>query len=402
MKFVWEAIDAQGQIHKGELDAKDKVQVTDQLTSQRLTPILVKGENVGRSLSKITIGGSIGIVEKILLFRHISVMMRAGLGIKDIFDILIRDAEKEAMKNILQQAMSNLERGQALSVTFQRWPKDFPPIVIGLLKAGEISGNLADVLDQLAIQLRKDYELRQKVVGVMIYPAILLSASILLSIFLVTFVLPRIAQAFKSSNIPLPPITQFFISLSDFFSSSIFVPIFTVLGLAGAAFYFIKVPLGRQMLLNIAWRIPLSRNLIKKITLARFSRTFANLIQAGLPILNALEVTADSVGNEKYKLSILSARPEIQRGAPISDVFRERSDFFPHLLTSMMEVGEKSGNLESMLRTVSEFYEDDADRLLKALITLIEPLMLLIMGLVVGSLALSILLPVYKFVGSIR
>ncbi len=402
-KFIWEAVDAQGQIHKGELTAKDKTQVMDLLAEQHLTPITVKVEADAKGIGSVNVfGGTIGIVEKILLFRHMSVMMKAGLGIKDIFDILIKDAEKPALKNILQQGLSNLERGQPLSGTLSQWPKQFPPVVIGLLKAGEVSGNLADVLDQLATQLKKDYDLRQKVVSVMVYPIILLVASLGLSIFLVTFVVPRITQAFRSSNIPLPTITKVFIAISDFFNISPIMPFIVIGALIGLGFYFFRVPSGQRLVVALAWAVPVSRMLVKKLALSRFSRTLANLIQAGLPILNALEVVANSVGNERYKNSILSARPEIQRGAPIAGVFRERAELFPHLLTSMMEVGEKTGNLEDMLRTVSEFYEDDADRSLKTLVTLIEPLMLLIMGLIVGSLALSILLPVYQFVGSLR
>ena len=400
-KYNWEAVDAQGQMHKGEISAREKTQVIDLLNSQRLTVVSIKVASDKKSLGSINIfGGHVGALDKVLLFRHMSVMMKAGMGIKDIFDILIKDAERPALKNVLQQALSNLERGQPLSATLSTWPRDFPPVVIGLLKAGEISGNLADVLEQLATQLKKDHELKQKVVAVMVYPAILFIASFGLSIFLITFVIPRITEAFKSSHLPLPLITRFFIAISDFFNASPLIPVATVAVFVGAGIFFTKVPSGQRILLAMSWNFPLTKSLVKKISLSRFARTLANLIQAGLPILNALEVVAHSVGNERYRSSIMSARPEIQRGAPIAGVFRERADLFPHLLTSMMEVGEKTGKLEDMLRTVSEFYEDDADCALKTLVTLVEPLMLLIMGLIVGSLALSILLPVYKFVGS--
>lgn len=402
-KFLWEALNAQGQVNKGELDAKDRAQVMDLIAAQHLTPIMVKESDEKKAFGgRVMFAGGVTSVEKVLLFRHMSVMMKAGMGVKDIFEILIKDAEKQALKGILQQGLYNLERGQPLSTTLGAWPKQFSPVVIGLLKAGEASGNLAEVLDQLSTQLKKDYDLRQKVVTAMIYPLILLVASLGLSIFLVTFVVPRITQAFRSSNLPLPAITKFFVAVSDFFNISPLMPVFVIGTFFGAGFYFSRVASGKRLLSAIAWNIPVTRNLVKKLALSLFARTFANLIQAGLPILSAMEVVANSVGNERYKNSILSARPEIQRGAPIAGVFRERADLFPHLLTSMMEVGEKTGNLEDMLRTVSEFYEEDADRALKTLVTFIEPLMLLIMGFIVGSLALSILLPVYQFVGNLR
>lgn len=411
--FTYEAIDTEGVIHRGEIVADKREQALEEIQSQRLSPIRL--ETVGEVRAAAAALGlpfrGISTLDKIILTRHLSVMIRAGLGVMDSLDILIKDAEKQTLRKFLEQAKYNLERGQPLSATFASYPKQFPPVFVGLLKAGELSGNLQQSLEQLSDQMKKDYELTKKAIGVMIYPAILASASMFLVIFLLTIVVPRITKAFLDIGSALPLITRFFIALSNIMTQTIrlpflppipWVPFVVVGGLVGSLIFFTQSNPGRGFMAKILWRIPVTRNLIKRMALARFARTFGNLLRAGLSVLETLDITADSVGSLEYRGAILKAGKDISRGIPLTDVFQQRSDLFPHLLTSMMAVGEKTGTLEELLLTVSDFYEEEADRQLQTLVTFLEPGLLLFMGVVVGSIALSILLPIYQLVGSLQ
>lgn len=401
--FIYEAIDQDGMRHRGELIVPTREKAAEALAAQRLSLISLSAKG-GEKISAMSLSffERIGTIDKVLLARHMSVMIKAGLGIADIIAILIGDAEKNVMRKFLEQAKRNLERGQQLSQTFEAYPKFFSPVFVGLVRAGEMSGNLEQTLDRLSVQIHKEYELTRRTIGVMIYPAILLFASVILVTFLLAFVVPKISNAFIQVGVPLPLLTRIFIGASDLLTSSPLIPIMIPVAFIAFSYFFFGSKAGRTIISEALWRVPLTKNLIKKLALARFSRTLGTLLQAGLTIIESLEITAEAVGNARYRRSILATEQDIKKGLPLTDAFKQTPLLFPHLLTSMMAVGEKTGNLEELLITVSEFYEDDADRLLKTLVTLLEPTLLLFMGMIVGGIALSIMLPIYQLVGSLK
>lgn len=403
--YLYEAIDEKGILYKTEMQAATREEVLEFLVRQRLTPISVfeKGKIEKDRLVVFTeIFQTIKPLDKILLVKHMSAVLKAGLSLREALEIMVGDAENPMMKKVLITAKNNLEKGQPLSSAFAAYPKYFPEVFVGMIRAGELSGSLDKTMDQLGNQMMRDYDLVKKTKGAMIYPMILAVGSIALVLFLLTFVIPKLAGAFARSGFKLPWITQLFMDIGGLFSKS---PILTF----GAFFsiiiflpYFYRTPRGKRFFLNILWKIPLFRNLMKKVALVRFTRTLQNLLSSGMNIMESLTITANSVSNEIYKDFILLVGDELRKGLPLTEIFKKRPDLFPNLLTNMMAVGERTGTLESVLETLNSFYDEEVDRTLKNLVNLMEPAMLLVMGLVVGGLAISILIPIYQMVGSLR
>lgn len=403
--YLYEAIDEKGVLYKTEMQATSREEVVEFLVRQKLTPISVheKGRIERERLVIFTeIFQTIRPLDKILLAKHLSAILKAGMSLREALEIMIADAENPMMKKILIDAKNNLEKGQPLSGVFAAYPKYFSDIFVGMVKAGETSGTLDTSLDQLSTQMLRDYDLLRKTKGAMIYPAILLAGSITLIIFLLTFVLPKLASAFARSGFELPLVTRIFMALGNIFSKSPALTFGIFISIIVFLIYFRGTVKGKRFFANLFWKMPILKNLMKKLALVRFTRTLQNLLSAGTNIMEALDITARSISNEKYKAFILSAKEELKRGAGITDVFRKDPELFPGILTNMLGVGERTGTLENVLKTMSDFYDEEVDRTLKNLVALMEPAMLLVMGVVVGGLALSILIPIYQMVGTLR
>lgn len=403
--FLYEAVDEKGILYKTEMQAATREEVLDFLVRQKLTPISVfeKGKiEKERLMSFVEIFQTIKPLDKILLAKHLSAVLKAGLGLREALEIMVGDAENPAMKKVLITAKNNLEKGQPLSSAFAAYPKYFPEVFTGMIRAGELSGSLDKTLDQLGNQMLRDYDLIKKTKGAMIYPMILATGSIALVMFLLTFVIPKLASAFARSGFKLPWITQLFMDIGAIFSKSPILTFGIFFALVFFLPYFYRTPRGKRFFLHLLWRVPLFRNLMKKVALVRFTRTLQNLLGSGMNIIESLSITANSVSNEIYKDFISLVQEDLRKGVPLTESFKKRPDLFPHLLTNMMAVGERTGTLESVLGTLNSFYDEEVDRTLKNLVNLMEPAMLLVMGLVVGGLAISILIPIYQMVGSLR
>lgn len=403
--YLYEAIDEKGVLYKTEMQAANREEVLDFLVRQKLTPISVyeKGKIEKERLMIFTeIFQTIKPLDKILLAKHMSAVLKAGLGLREALEIMIGDAENPMMKKVLITAKNNLEKGQPLSSAFAAYPKYFPDVFVGMIRAGEVSGTLDKTLDQLGNQMLRDYDLVKKTKGAMIYPMILAVGSISLVMFLLTFVIPKLAGAFARSGFKLPWITQMFLNIGGIFAKSPIATFGIFFSTVIFLIYFYRTPRGRKFFLNLLWKIPLFRNMMKKVALVRFTRTLQNLLASGMNIIESLDITANSVSNEIYKDFILLVQQDLKRGFPLTEAFKKRPDLFPNLLTNMMAVGERTGTLENVLGTLTSFYDEEVDRTLKNLVALMEPAMLLIMGLVVGGLAISILIPIYQMVGSLR
>jgi len=403
--YLYEAIDEKGILYKTEMQALNKEEVIEFLVRQKLTPVSVyeKGKIERERLALIAdIFETVSPLDKILLAKHLAAVLKAGLSLREALEIMIADAEKPMMKKVLISAKNNLEKGQPLSSAFAAYPKYFSDVFVGMIRAGEVSGTLDKTLDQLGEQMLRDYDLVKKTKSAMIYPIILMTGSLALVIFLLTFVLPKLATAFARGGFKLPLVTRIFLAIGDIFSKSPVITFGLFISAIVFLLYFRTTVTGRKFFLALFWKIPLFRNLMKKIALVRFTRTLQNLLNSGMNIIESLEITATSISNEMYRDFILKVKDDLRRGLPLTESFKKNSELFPNILTNMMAVGERTGTLENILATMSGFYDEEVDRTLKNLVALMEPLMLLVMGIVVGGLAISILVPIYQMVGSLR
>jgi type II secretory pathway component PulF len=398
--FIYEAAHSDGTMVRGELEADSQQSIIDYLAKRRLIPLKIEEKGVVHArVFSTNLFEKITTPDRILLVRNLGASIKAGMNIIEALEILIADASKKLMKEILIQAKTNVQTGHPLSATFATYKQYFPPIFVGLIKAGEAYGHLDESLEQLSHQLTKDYNVERKIKSAMTYPILLLIASTSAVLLLLVFVLPRLAQTFKQSGVALPLVTRMFIAVGQSVSYSWILDLFVISGMIWFFVYFRRTDTGRKVFTFMSFRIPIIRELVKKAALVRFTRSLGNLIASGIPITDALNLAGESVGNDRYKKSILEAKGRVIAGIPLSQTLEEDPELWPRFLTSLLHVGEKTGTMENILKVFSEFYEDELDNSLKDLTTYIEPVMLLVMGVIIGAIAFSILLPIYQLVG---
>ncbi len=401
--FIYEAYNKEKQIVHGEYEAATREEAVGYLIRRELTPISVDAlhsPGEGKGILSIQFFDSIGPVDIMFLVRNLSATVKAGLSIVEALDILIADSEKASVKKVLREVQALIKNGQTLSKGFEKYANLFPPIFLGMLRAGEMSGQLDKTLVELSKYLSKEYNLRAKVKSALMYPIILLVASSGVVTLLLIFVLPRLTKAFASSGVKLPFITKVFLGLSNALTYS-FILDFIALGfLIWFFLYFRTTRTGKKLFFFIISHMPVANELIKKIALVRFARTFGNLLGSGISALEALDLSATSIGNQAYTKAIQSAAADVKNGVSLSGAISKFPKLFPRLLISLIIVGERTGSLHEILGTFADFYEEEVDNKLKDLTAILEPALLLLMGLLVGAIAVSIILPIYQLVGN--
>ncbi len=400
--FIYEAYNRKGGLVHGEYEGVKREEVVEYLARHDMTPISIEDlDTQGKSggILSIALFESLTPVDVMFLVRNLATTVKAGLSIVEALDILIEDSEKKILKKMLQEVQAIIKNGLPLSVGFEAYTDSFPPIFFGMIKAGEMSGQLDKTLLELGKYLTKEYSLRSKVRSALMYPAILLTASSGVVALLLIFVLPRLTKAFAASGVELPLITKFFLALSSALTWSYTLDIVLLVGTIWFFLYFRTTRIGKKFFSRVLARTPIAAELIKKVAVVRFARTFGNLIESGLSAVESLELSSVSIGNIAYTRAIEGTIIDVKNGIPLSEALRKYPVLFPRLLVSLITVGERTGSLSEILLTVADFYEDEVDNKLKNLTVVLEPILLLIMGAIVGSIALSIILPIYQLVG---
>ncbi len=396
MRFSYSAAQNDGAIVRGTVEAVGESAVLDFLARKGLHPISLAAlpRSGGIFVSKIT------VTDTIFLTKYLALMLRAGTDLFRALDILISDFEKPAMKAFLLEVRESLERGQPFYTAFARHPYEFEPVFVNLVKAGELSGNLERVFGDLGGMLAKQEDLRRKISAALTYPAILLVASSAIVVFLVTFALPRISGVFAQADITPPFFVGWVFAVATFLSAHLVaVGILAIIGGFSAWFYLFKTRTGRGQLNDVFRHTPVVKTVMQRIAIQRFASTLGSLLAAGLPIIDALELTATAVGDMQFERALRRIAQEgVSRGASLGDSFR-KEPAFPLVITTLIAVSEKAGHLEEVLATLSTFYESEIDSAVKSMVTLIEPLMLIVLGGIVGLIAMSVIVPIYQLIG---
>lgn len=402
-KYIYIASNKNGEMTEGEIEASGEPMVLDYLQKHELFPVSVALSKKDRGGFSLSFFENVGALDKILITRNLALMVKSGISISEAVDIMLEDAQKPVLKRIFSHMKVTLEKGSQLSDSLTAFPKYFSPVFIQMLRAGEASGNLESSLMHISTQLKKENDLRKKVKSAMAYPAILITAAFGVVILLVTVVLPRVGKIFAQSHLQLPLITRVLLGISDFIVNQWILALIILMILSAAAYLIKKSAAGRAIFFNVTRRLPVISELSQNITLARFNSVLHSLLKSGVPIMKALEITADALGNETYKKILLEmTRQEISRGISFGLALKRRPEYFPRLVSSMIVVGERSGNLEVMLEHLAVFYEEAVDDALKTMITILEPALLLGVGLIIGALALSIIIPIYSMISAVR
>lgn len=396
MKFSYVASQADGKTIRGTVEAPNQSAVLDFLARRELRPVSVLLATPSGSFFR----ARVGVTDIIFLTKYLALMLRAGTDLFRALDILISDFEKPAMKALLMEIRESLERGQPFYTTFARYPRQFEPVFVNLVKSGELSGNLEAVFGNLSVMLQKKEDLRRRIVSALTYPAILFVASMGIIAFLTTFALPRIAEVFVSGGFTPPAFVALVFAVSGFISAHV-----VALGISGCIgfvflwIFFFRTLVGHAYLFAILRHVPVIRGVIQRIAIQRFAATLSALLRAGLPIIDSLELTATAVGDYSFEVALQHiAREGVARGLTLGDAFR-REAAFPLVITTLIGVSEKAGHLDEVLLTLATFYDSEIDSSIKNMVTLIEPLMLIILGGIVGLIALSVIVPIYQLIG---
>lgn len=404
MKYTYTARDQEGKIIHGDIDMPSEKELAEYLHNQNL--VLTKTETDSAQSSKngqVTgfVFKKVSVVDKIFFTQNLQVMIKAGLSMSQALHTLSEQANNKYFQYILNQVSSQVNKGVALSDALNTYPKIFPELFVNMIKAGEKSGRLEEVLFQLTDQLRKNHALISKVKSAMTYPIIVVIAMIGIGIAMIVFVIPQMTAVFQEANVTLPLPTRVLIAVSDFVVANGLLVTITLAVLIFAFVKTIKTKKGKHLWHSFLLKLPILKPILQKINLAKFSRTFCSLIKTEIPIVQAFQITASTVNNELYKKAILEAAEGIKKGLNISKILAEHKNLFSPLIIQMVAVGEETGTLDNILDQLASFYEEDVDRTMSSLSTIIEPVLMLLLGIGVGGLAISILLPMYSLSQSI-
>lgn len=400
--FTYTATNNQGEIVNGELETPDKKTVSDYLNRQELTIISIHSKKSSVEGFDIDIFSGVSAQDRIMLVKHLTTIIKAGLSLKEGVEIVLYDTKKKLLKKILTEAKFDLEKGQPLSVAFKKYPNVFSPIFIAFLEAGEASGTLEQSLEHLSTSLSKEYKLMQKVWAAMVYPMVLIFASIAIVAILMVFVVPKLVKVFSQSKNELPWITKLIIGVSNFLTGNIYLICGILIIIGIFIFYFRSASFFQKAVSKVIFKIPMVSGLYQKIILARFARILGTLLASGVTILKALDISSAAIGRNRYFNTIKNIKAEVMRGVSLGNAFRHQGEAFPYMFSGMVNVGEKTGKTDSILIDLADFYEEEVNNSLKNLVSLIEPILLLVMGAVVAAIAFAIILPIYQLVGSVR
>ncbi len=399
-QYFYTARDKEGKISEGETEAESKEQLARNLYSKGLllTRASTKRSGLGtlnwrKMMQKLS---TVSAMEKILLVRYLQVMLKAGLSLVKALGILTEQTKNPRLRYIIEDLRSNVEKGMAFNEALKRHPSVFSPLFVSIVKSGEVSGKLEKVLDELSLQMTKDRELKKKIIGAMIYPAVIFVAMVGIGFAMMVFILPQITDIFEEFEVDLPLMTRMLIALGNLVEAYGLWVILGLVVLGFTTFRFIRSQTGRKTLHPVYLVIPIFGKIIKKINIAHFLRNFGSLLASGLPILEALEIAAGAMGNRKYQETVKRSVEELRKGNTLGKTLGKSPRLFPPIVTQVIHVGEETGTTDTILDRLATFYEEDVDQTMKNLSSVVEPVLMLIIGGAVGVVAVSLILPIYR------
>jgi type IV pilus assembly protein PilC len=398
--WKWEAKTRQGEVRGGEMEAADDAAVKARLSQMGLEPTRVKRKP--REIH-IKIPGFGGVTTKdILVFtRQFSVMIDAGLPLVQGLEIIATQADNHEFRRVLMDVKIRVESGSTFADALAQHPKVFDELFVQLVRAGEIGGILDTILQRLGAYIEKNEKLVRRVKGAMVYPSIVLTVAVAVTVVLLMFVTPTFEKMFKDFGGAMPAPTQFLIDLSHFMTSYWYLLFGVPVVLVVAWRAWVSSASGRRQWDAFVLKVPVIGALVRKIAVARFSRTLGTMLSSGVPILDALEIVAKSAGNKVIEKAILTVRARIAEGKNIAGPLAE-TKVFPPMVVQMIGVGEATGAMDQMLAKIADFYDDEVDVAVGALTSMIEPIMMVFLGGVVGGFLVAMYLPIFSIAGNIK
>jgi type IV pilus assembly protein PilC len=388
----------------GEVEADDRPSAVAQLRAKGVvaTSVQERTSSWAPGLAFVRSSGRKAKDKHLAVYtRQFSTMIDAGLPIVQCLTILSEQSDSRVLRSVTATIARDVQGGSTLADAYRKHPRTFSDLYVNMLQAGEAAGILDVVLQRLATYIEKAASLKRKVKSAMVYPTTIISIAILVIIFMMTFVIPTFSKMFAQLGAELPIPTQIVLAMSDFTQRYVLL---IVAGLVGFAFGFralYRTDRGSRVIDPLLLQIPVVGMLIRKVSVARFTRTLGTLVAAGVPILEGLRITARSAGNRAVEMAVMRARDAVTAGRPLSEPLRD-APVFPSMVVHMISVGESTGSLDQMLSKIADFYDDEVDGAVSALMSLLEPVMIVILGVIIGGLVIALYLPIFKIVTLIK
>ena len=400
--FVYTAVDPNGKDVKGKIDADSEQLVLSKLHEQSYHVMSVSEEK-SRSSKGATIGPGrkVKLNNMVVFSRQFATMIDAGVAIVRCLDILEGQTRDPVLSPVIAQCKKDVKGGLSLTDAFAKHPNVFSRLYVSMVKAAETGGILDKILDRLAAFLEKEQEVRGKIKAAMIYPILILAFAVIMVVALFMFVLPKFKEIFDSMNINMPVATKALFAMSALMRNYWYVLPIAVVGFVFAYRWYSRTESGTWQIDMLKLKFPVIGDLVLKMGISRFSRTFATLIASGVPMMRSLEIVGETSGNRVISSAVESARSAIREGQKISTPLAQ-SGLFPGMVTHMIDIGEETGRLSEMLEKVSDFYDQEVENAVKALTSLIEPCLIVVMGGLVGFIAVSIMAPIFTLISNIN
>jgi type IV pilus assembly protein PilC len=394
--YKYQARNNKGGLSVGKVEAKSQAEATEVLEAHGLSPVrfdLVEGEGaIDQFLARFQ---RVSPKDKVIFFRQLSTLVSAQVRIVTTLRILIRQVASQKFRNIIEEVALDIEGGKSLSESMAVYPELFPDLYISLVRAGEASGSLDKTLNYLADQIEKDYDMRNKIRTALAYPIFIIALLFVVGGLMFTLVLPQMTAVLSEAGAELPWATKIIIAATVFFTGYWWFILIIIIGLFFSARYYLQTTPGRYAFDRLVVHLPIVGNFLEKIYLFRFSHHISNLLDGGISIVKALQLISGITGNWVYRDIFVDAAKEVQTGKALSKIL-ENYELMPPLVYQMVAVGEQTGDLPAIMRKLAEFYSKEVDAVISTLTTLIEPVIMVVLGLAVGIMVAGILLPIYN------
>jgi type IV pilus assembly protein PilC len=404
-QFSYSAKDKSGIIQKGDLFVPDRAAAAAALAEKGLTPILVKEvapkSKGGGAMGKLgAFGSKVKLQDKVIFSRQFATMINAGVPIVQSLRILQEQSESKKLKTVTADVAKQVEGGATLANSLATHPEVFNGIYINMVKAGETGGILDQVLDRLATQQEKDAEIVSKVKSAMIYPAVITTATVSAFFFLMTVIVPKLSSIFEDAGAQLPVYTKIMLAISHFLVHSWYIVIGAVVGAVIAYIRWYHTEPGKKVMDRVLLKAPILGPILMKVNVARFARTFGSLMASGISVLDAINATKSALGSSVYREELAIVAQKVKNGRPMSEHIRESKNF-PAIVGQMLSVGEETGQIDSILLKLAEFYEKEVDTVVSGITSIIEPILIMVLGGMVGFIVISVFGPISSIGNSV-
>lgn len=396
--FTYKAATKKGEVVEDVIQASNKKEAGLLLKAEFGQVLSIKALNKGKAI----FGGGVSVSEKAAFCRFLATMLRAGLPLPEAIEIIRQETKNEKLKQILFDVSFRIRKGSSLSSVLGNYKKDFNSVFLTMIKAGEESGSLEKSFDYLAKQLLASYELSQKVKSSLMYPIVIVGAMIVNAIIMLVFVLPKMSEVFLQLNAELPITTKFVLNVGETIGDNLALTLtlFFVSIFLSVMLFVIRET--RTAILNIFMRLPVISKVMEEIDVARFARTLSTLLKSGVPILVSLDVASDTISQPRLKKEAKKFSEGVSKGESLSEILAGGKNLFPVTMVQTIKAGEKSGSLEVVLEELANFYELEVDYSLKRATSLLEPILMLIIGVAVGAMVIIMITPIYSIVGGLE